>query len=385
MAREQKDEVVLELPALEIPQGPGRCLYSFAVDGKEIPRFATVSRVRRQAEESNTLLGYQRAEVISHIREIRKYLESPDPLLPNSIVVAFDDRVAFVANQGQREGSIRHGILRVPVDPDTPAESKPAWIVDGQQRIAAIQEADIESFPVSVVGFQAKDDHDQRDQFILVNTTKPLPTGLVYELLPTTAALLPERFRRRQFPAYLVERLNYDALSPLRGMVRTHTNTEGVIKDNSVLRMLENSLNDGILYWYRDPIDDKHEVDDMLSILFEFWAAVRDVFPDAWGLSPRKSRLMHGAGVVSMGLVMDAIAESYRRDGPAALTEDLFHEELDPLRNECRWTSGFWEFRSGERRRWNEIQNVTRDIQALSDHLLGHYRTHLRSLMAASG
>ena len=191
MAKRQKDRPVLELPAIEIPQGPGRRLYSFAVDGKAIPQFATISRVRRKAKQANTLLGYQRAEVISHIREIRNYLESPDPLLPNSIVVAFDDRVAFVANQGQCEGRIRHGFLRVPVDPDTPAESKPAWIVDGQQRVAAIQEADIESFPVSVVGFQAKDDRDQRDQFILVNTTKPLPTGLVYELLPTTTALLP--------------------------------------------------------------------------------------------------------------------------------------------------------------------------------------------------
>ena len=385
MPRGQKREVVLEFPALAIPQGPRRCLYSFAVDGKEIPRFATVSRVRRREEEANALFGYQRAEVISHIREIRQYLESPDPLLPNSIVVAFDERVTFVANQVEGTGSIRHGVLRIPIDPTTPAESKPAWIVDGQQRVAAIQEADIECFPVSVVGFQAMDDRDQRDQFILVNTTKPLPTGLVYELLPTTTALLPERLRRRQFPAYLVERLNYDAESPLRRMVRTQTNAEGVVKDNSVLRMLENSLNDGILYWYRDPIDDEPEVDVMLSILFEFWAAVRNVFPDAWGLTPRKSRLMHGAGVVSMGLVMDAIAESYRRDGPAALTEELFREELDPLRDECRWTSGFWEFRSGERRRWNEIQNVTRDIQALSDHLLGHYRIHLRSLMAASG
>lgn len=385
MARQRTDEAVLELPALEIPQGPGRCLYSFAVDGKDIPRFATVSRVRRQAEESNALLGYQRAEVISHIREIREYLESPDPLLPNSIVVAFDGRVGFVANKGQHKGAIRYGVLRVPVDPNTPAESRPAWIVDGQQRVAAIQEADVETFPVSVVGFQAKDDRDQRDQFILVNTTKPLPTGLVYELLPTTAALLPERLRRRQFPASLLERLNYDADSPLEGMVKTQTNAEGVIKDNSVLRMLENSLTDGILYWYRDPVDDEPEVDVMLSILFEFWTAVRDVFPHAWGLSPRKSRLMHGAGVVSMGLVMDAIAESYRRDGPGALTADLFREELDPLRDECRWTSGFWEFRNGERRRWNEIQNVTGDIQALSDHLLRRYRIHLRSLMAASG
>jgi hypothetical protein len=37
----------LRLPALEVRQGPGRTLYSFAVDGKLLPQFTTVSRVRR--------------------------------------------------------------------------------------------------------------------------------------------------------------------------------------------------------------------------------------------------------------------------------------------------------------------------------------------------
>ena len=37
----------LRLPALEVRQGGGRVLYSFAVDGKQLPSFAAISRIRR--------------------------------------------------------------------------------------------------------------------------------------------------------------------------------------------------------------------------------------------------------------------------------------------------------------------------------------------------
>ncbi len=88
---EQQSE--LRIPALEISQGENRRLYSFAVDGKLLPRFTTVSRVRR--ENGGDIQGYQRPEVISHISEIRNYLESEDPMIPNALVVSFDQRVRF--------------------------------------------------------------------------------------------------------------------------------------------------------------------------------------------------------------------------------------------------------------------------------------------------
>ena len=78
----------LKLPALEIVQGRNRIFYSFAVDGKLLPKFATVSRIRRDGDD--LVAGYQRPEVFSHISEIRNYIESKDPLLPNAIVLAFD-------------------------------------------------------------------------------------------------------------------------------------------------------------------------------------------------------------------------------------------------------------------------------------------------------
>ena len=75
-------EKILRFPALEIRQGSNRVLYSFAADGKDVYSFATVSRIRR--ENQGEVCGYQRPEVLSHIAEIRKYLECSDPMIPNA-------------------------------------------------------------------------------------------------------------------------------------------------------------------------------------------------------------------------------------------------------------------------------------------------------------
>ena len=45
----------------------------------------------------------------------------------------------------------------------------------------------------------------------------------------------------------------------------------------------------------------------MYKILILYWSQVRKVFPEEWGLTPQKSRLMHSAGVRSMGVLMDHI------------------------------------------------------------------------------
>lgn len=365
------DTPELRVPAIEVTQSPGRRLYSFAVDGKLIPAFATVSRIRRNGIE---LQGYQRPEVLSHIAEIRNYLESQSPMIPNAIVVAFDSRVRF--EPGSVAGACaysRAGTLVIPMDEHLPDEDKPGFIVDGQQRLAAIRDATIEAFPICVTAFVTNDIRQQTEQFILVNSTKPLPKGLIYELLPSTEATLPTLLQRRRFPAYLLDRLNRDQGSPLENKIQTPTTPDGVIKDNSMLRMLENSLSDGVLYRFRDPDSGDGDAEKMLEVLRSFWGAVSGVFEDAWGLPPKRSRLMHGAGIVSLGFVMDAIAERHRAKG--APTASDFEEDLVPLKDVCRWTDGYWDFGPGCQRKWNEIQNTSKDIQLLANYLLVQYKS----------
>jgi DGQHR domain-containing protein len=364
---------VLRLPALEVRQGPGRVLYSFAIDGKELASFATVSRIRRQSSEE--LTGYQRPEVLSHIAEIRRYLESQHPMIPNAIVVAFDERVCFEPTEEvhlAQSTYSRPGTISIPVATGLADYEKPGWIVDGQQRMAAIRDAAIEHFPICVTAFIAKDDQEQKEQFILVNSTKPLPKGLIYELLPTTQMTLPSLLQRRRFPAHLSNRLNYDPDSPFKGKIRTATNNDGVVQDNSVLKMLENSLSDGALYRYRDPDTGLGDIEAMLHIVKNFWTATAQTFKEAWELPPARSRLVHGAGIVSMGFVMDAIADRYHQQ--LEISRESFLNDLEPLRKACRWTTGYWDFGPGVQRKWNEIQNTSRDIKMLANFLLLQYR-----------
>ena len=357
---------VLRFPALEVRQGDNRRLFSFAVDGKQLHEFCTISRVSRH--EGEGLNGYQRPEVVSHIAQIREYLESDNPILPNAIVVAFDESVCFKphARNGKSDGHFsRPGVLEIPIQDGIAEVDKPGWIVDGQQRAAALRDARVKQFPVCVIGFIADGLEEQRQQFILVNATKPLPKGLIYELLPSTGGKLPLALQRRRHPAHLSEHMNFDEDSPLLGMIRTPTNGTGVIADNSMLKMIENSLSDGVLYLYDD-------IDDQLRVLKQFWLAVKKVFPQAWGELPRKSRLMHGAGIVSMGFLMDTI--SHRHRGKRELTARVFQKDIEPLRDVCRWTEGHWEFGEDNRLKWNELQNVPRHIQLLSNYLLIQYR-----------
>jgi len=359
------------LPALEVHQGPTRILYSFAVDGKKLPLFSTISRIHRNDDAD--VAGYQRPEALSHISSIRRYLESDEPIIPNALVIAFDKRVSFErTTPGVRHGEVCPGTLIIPLD-DGEDEDKPGWIVDGQQRSAAIRDARIKAFPICVTAFITDSDAEQRSQFILVNSTKPLPKGLIHELLPTTTGTLPPTLQLRRFPATLLNRLNYDRDSPLRQMIHTPTNPEGVIKDNSILRMIESSISDGALYRFRNRINGEGDVDEMLNLLKSFWSAVKLTFPDAWNQPPRRSRLMHGVGIVSMGFVMDAIVDHSPRAEPPTL--HIFASELGRLVDVCHWTNGTWEFDDGLQRRWNDLQNIPRDIQLLTNHLLTEYRS----------
>ncbi|GAA3283993.1 hypothetical protein GCM10020218_041450 [Dactylosporangium vinaceum] len=342
------------------------------MDGKLVPQIATVSRVRRDVETQ--LHGYQRPEALAHVAAIRRYIETDtSPLLPNSIVIAFDERVRFEPGPGDAGSPtyVRSGTLVIPVV-DGPERDRPGFIVDGQQRCAAIRDANVDAFPVSISAFITSETSDQRSQFILVNSTKALPKGLIHELLPGASGSLPVPLRVRQLPATLLERLNFDSRSPLHHMIQTPTNPKGVIKDNSILRMLETSLTDGALYKLRND-EALPNNGFMLTVLFNFWTAVQKVFPDAWGLPPRKSRLMHGAGIISLGYLMDEI--SHNRDrGDGIVEADDFAVHLKAIADDCHWTSGDWHFADGVVRKWNDIQNTPRDIQRISNFLQNRYR-----------
>lgn len=249
-------------------------------------------------------------------------------------------------------------------------------MVDGQQRLSALLQLDDKDFEVFVSALICADEAELRRQFVLINNTRPLPKSLIYELLPGVSDGLPARLSNRALAAELTARLNYHPDSSLKGRIHQHTNPAGIISDTAIQRVVMNSLTDGMMREFLRRDGRGMGEQRCFELISNFYRAVAMVFPDAWfdEHTPKTSRLVHGAGVVALGYVMEVLA---LLDG--AREPEEFAKGLGCLAGRTAWTSGEWNFGGGDRRYWKAIQNVNRDIVTLAQHLIGIVRADIKS------
>ena len=337
-------------------------MLSFPARASDLTRFAAIDRIGRDAQ--GQLSGFQRPQIAAHIREIKDYLEQPDAILPNPIVVAFTRGAAV------REESPPLCTLEIDI-----SEGAPGLVVDGQQRLSALMQLDGKDFEVLVSAVICADEAELRRQFVLVNNTRPLPKSLIYELLPGVEGL-PTRLSNRAFASELTARLNYQSESSLQGEIYQHTNPAGRIKDTAIQRVIMNSLSDGMMREFLRRDEGGAGAQQCFDLISDYYRAVAMVFPDAWDKkhTPRTSRLVHGAGIVALGYVMEVLA---LLDGARSPAE--FARGLGCLSGRTAWTSGEWVFGGDDRRHWRAIQNVNRDIVTLAQHLIGIVRSDIRA------
>lgn len=332
---------------------------TFAATADQVLSFAEIDRVGRSAD--GHLSGFQRPQIAGHIREIRDYLETPGAVLPNAIVIAFTGGVTLEDLEG--------GICRVTLPVGDGAAK--GLVVDGQQRLSALSTSARRDFQLFVSLLVCRDEEELRRQFVLINNTRPLPKSLIYELLPTVDGL-PDRMQSRQLAARLTERLNFNASSSLKGQIHQHTNPSGVIKDTAIQKVLMNSLSDGVMRLMVQEPNGERQCFDLIS---EFYKAVQMVFPqDWWGHKPSSSRLIGGAGIQSMGYVMETLAQL-----DDARTWNDFMRGLACLEDKTAWTEGSWDLGNGDVRHWKAINVTPTDVSLLARYLEGVVRRDLRA------
>lgn len=360
--------------ALRVNQDGKHPLYMFTLSAKELLRVADVSRVSRT--EAGKLIGYQRPEVRRHVQSIVDYLDSGSVLFPNSIILALSSAISFVQSRGPNvsDGLAESGTLCIPLTGE--GQPKPAWIVDGQQRALALARAKNADLPVPVNAFVADEISLQKDQFLRINSTRPLPRGLITELLPDVDTILPPQLEAKKAPARLCEVLNNDPHSPFHKLIQLPSTPprdrkESVVTGTVVVAMIAESLNaaSGCLYPYTNAATRETDYEAIRRILFAYWNAVKHTFPEAWGKRSQQSRLMHGIGIRSMGRLMDRVMAGINPFDAKA--EIQIRKQLAPMKNACRWTSGAWEGLGGVK--WNALQNTPQDIGLLSNHLVREY------------
>jgi DGQHR domain-containing protein len=361
MAREQ-----LAVRAVRAEQANGTGVFAFFLHGSDITKIADITRIRRDDKE---LKGFQRGEIRAHVNAITEFLDSGPVLFPNAIILAMSPEVEFASARGRKPGNMCEvgdaGTLTIPIYPEG---RRAAWIVDGQQRSLALAQASDQSIAVPVVGFISADLETQREQFILVNKARPLPTRLINELLPEVSVLLPRDLAARRLPSALCELLNTDPSSPFQGLIRRESNAKdkgGIVTDAALIEAMRLSLKSpmGALGQYKRN-GDGTDTEAMYDALLVYWKAVRDTFPDAWGKPPTESRLMHSAGIRAMGALMDPIM--LRADSSSDRTAAV-REMLKRLAPHCHWTKGTW---SGMNLAWNAIQSTAQHITKLTEHLM---------------
>ena len=364
----------IERRALRVLQNDGIPLYLFALAAAEIDLVADVARISR--DEAGRLLGYQRPEKKTHVQQILQYLDSGDVLFPNGLIMALPTSVRFKSSRGPgaSDGLSISGTLEIPLaaGPDDP---RPAWIVDGQQRSLALAKTKNVGLPIPVAGFVADDLALQRDQFLRVNTVSPLPVGLVTELLPEIISAPSARMSARRLPSALVDMLNIDPQSPFHGLIKrastdVHHRKQAVVTDTSLVEALKESLESpsGALFPYRNIAAGTTDTEGIRSLLLVYWTAVRETFPEAWGRTPQKSRLMGGVGIRAMSRLMERVMAHVDLGSDAAHVQTM--AELARIAPDCHWTGGRWDQLSLP---WNEVQNTPRHISALSNLLVRQY------------
>lgn len=354
---------LLNYKALIPKQSNTMSVCTFCAPAAEVLGFAQIDRLGR--DSAGQLRGFQRPQIISHIKEIRNYLGLAEAVLPNSVVVAFT-RGAIL-----KPDSIS-GMGELVID----TGDSDGYVVDGQQRLSALQGLQKE-FEVVVSAILCRDQEELRRQFILINNTKPLPKQLIYELLPSVDGL-PPRLAARSTAAAMVERLNYDEASSLRGQIKQHTNPTGTLQDTVLQRMVMNSLSDGIL---REYSNEPEGLDRGFHLISNFFAAVQTVFPNAWwGHKPKTSRLVHGAGIVSMGYVMEYLVARFGCFNP-----EHFVPYLERLAPYTAWTEGYWQVTGETLWEWNAVQNIPRHYTQLTHLLLDKLRSEIKRLTLPIG
>ncbi len=332
---------------------------SIAAKASDVLQYSRIDRAGRTS--TGSLTGFQRPQIASHINEIRDYLRTDDAVLPNPIVVAFIGNVEVKPRDGH--------MVDLTIS-TTQEQGAPGFVVDGQQRLTALAGLPDKDFEIFVSILICKDVEELRRQFVLINSTRPLPKALIYELLPGVKGL-PKRLTARSFAAMLTERLNFDFDSSLRGMILQHTNPGGIIRDTALQKIIMQSMSDGAIREFPS----NEQFGRGFNLISEFFAGVQKVFPDDWkGHNARTSRLVHGAGIMAMGFVMETIAA---RHGAKTATE--FADGLKILKGRTAWTSGYWQFSETEKVPWNAVENTPRQIMALAQHLVSIVRRNSAS------
>lgn len=265
-------------------------------------------------------LGIQRELSRSRLREIRQYVKGPDATFPTAVILSIPDECASL-RPIDCEGAAAELFFELTLAnaPDLEDDNgqpilykQIARVIDGQHRIAGLEKYHGPAFEINVAIFIGLDISDQANVFATVNLAQTkVNKSLVYDLLALSKARTPERvchnvavvldklegspfFKRIKRLGKATEgRLN-ETLSQatvVQGILQhICKNRDQIMEDRNIGKINGKWMKPG-----REEADRTvlrlHFVEgrdeDIVDLLWNYFSAVAQRWPDAWNASGR--------------------------------------------------------------------------------------------------
>ena len=371
----------------------------FSIDGRLIRTFARIDRLDAVAGTGN-----QREEIIKHVRAIAKGMADGKPV-PNSILLVFNEAIFVVDPTPEEETQIpkSHVLCRYltpdwtmvnhptapgrlcqeirSVELDIPHrnaafdEEKVALLVDGQQRTAALALVDIDENPNFQLCVNATVGDDSRAKLVfqVANSTVKISTEFSRALVATVDDDTPGYIPSEKLIARAVKLLSIDdKSSPFHNITKHpgHRITNAPIAYNTLFMVVSIFDSSGL-----DFKDDSKLLAECVKKAFNL---VKKVWGTAWGIAPRDSKLMHGAGLRAISAVLIDLIEANHRNHNFDWNHVSVWQEtensLKRLASRVLWTADAMKGTKQQKDVYqNEIsprQNTNQDIEKLTRFLL---------------
>jgi DGQHR domain-containing protein len=260
-----------------------------------------VRRVLQEERDVERYLGIQRPLNTQRVLELEKYVNFNDATFPTGIIIAIDDEYTeydegketlIVRNYKEGESVPSRRIHEI------------ARVIDGQHRIAGLYKFNGEKFELPVTVFVGSDISDQAYVFATVNLEQTkVSKSLVYDLFALSRTRSPQRTAHQ-----IAVALDADKSSPFHKRIKRlgvatpgrwgelitqATFVEGVLRyisndpksdRDALLRgsSLESSdVKKDEKLIFRNFFIDERDI-DIGRIVYNYFAAVRDRWPEAW-------------------------------------------------------------------------------------------------------
>ena len=335
-----------KVPAMRITQR------GFGEGGEEISLLVTTLPLHRLKEYVSVddwtpanKNGYQRPPVERRLREVAKYVEEEEGILPTSILLATrpgdEYHLQFESTSGV-DGFAEWGMLTIP-------DGVTLYLVDGQHRVFGVNRAyeksgdpEFEKYPFPVTIMENVDRYREMVHFNIINTRqRKMPTDIVDRhlvLRQQKEGLDMIASGRRGEKAYfqatatrIVDELN-EADSPWFHEIAipgVPGRDNGMVRQHAVVASLDPVLKDN---WVRaqQPMDEH-----LVRLLCNYWNALRDIWPDAFD-DPKAYRVQATVGLYSLHMVLPAVIQR------CLIDKDLSKDKIAELMGKTRLNSSFW-------------------------------------------